>query len=756
MSSRLRNFLLISILGMLCVLAAVVIIYGEVSTESLRNQHKGQNEILVRVVANALGYHGLNDLLTPPGDMDESELSNRPILKPFSDLVDRHMQGLPIVKVKLYNRDGITVYSTDSSEIGNNNIDSENLQQALGGVFASKFIQWDAKRVSGAGDKVDILESYLPISAEGPAIQGVLELYSNITEAVVDMQAEQRRMVLYVTFIFLLYYAIQFVIFYRTDQALKIEERERDSYMNQLVEANDELETRVAERTEALEAERFRLQTIIDGIADPLMVIGMDLRVTSMNSAARDLIPKKAKPGDYSHCYQITHRQSEPCSGPDHICTFKEVISANKACSLLHIHYNAKGEKRFVEVTSTPMRDHNGEMLGIIEVEHDVTEVVSARNRLEESQERTQAVMDTVNNAILTMNEEGIIEDINESGVQMLGYLRDHLLGNSVSLLLDDSFIEDISPEEGLNGMLRHLLTQGVCETTAIDASGRHFPVEFWVGEVKIQEQTKYIGAFEDISARKQAENELEETRQHYFHQEKMAAIGQLAAGILHEVGNPIAAISGSIQAIHAAHDEVSSFTDSSQALNENNYYLDMIEQQVNRLSTITREIADFASPRPLECELLDLNSLIQSTAILMRYDKRLKQVDLQLDLDKNLPAVNGVADQLTQVFMNLIINAVDACAAMDRQSVIHIRSTLEMNYVHILVEDNGSGMDTETLDRAMDAFFTTKSAGKGTGLGLSLCNSIISKHDGRMQIASVPEEGAQVHVYLPLDGDPL
>ena len=172
----------------------------------------------------------------------------------------------------------------------------------------------------------------------------------------------------------------------------------------------------------------------------------------------------------------------------------------------------------------------------------------------------------------------------------------------------------------------------------------------------------------------------------------------------------------------------------------------------MNRLAGITREIAEFASPRPVEPEILDLNALIRGTSNLMRYDKRFMNAQLQLDLDPTLPAITAVADQLTQVFMNLLINAVDACEEAGRQAQIDIATTLEEQRIHVTVRDNGIGMDPQTLAHATEAFVTTKPAGKGTGLGLSLCNSIISAHKGYVELESVAGEWTCVNIYLPVE----
>jgi len=229
-----------------------------------------------------------------------------------------------------------------------------------------------------------------------------------------------------------------------------------------------------------------------------------------------------------------------------------------------------------------------------------------------------------------------------------------------------------------------------------------------------------------------------------------MAAIGQLAAGILHEVGNPIAAIAGAASALKTINEQPSSTSTIDDTVSNN---IDVIDEQATRLGKIIREIADFASPKPRERELLDLNGLLRSTTRVLTYDRRFRSIELDLDLDKNLPAIVGVADQLTQVFMNLLINAMDSCSSVNGEKErILLKSQLDGDRVHIYVQDNGHGMSKETLERIMEPFFTTKEVGKGSGLGLSLCETIILAHGGALDFESEEGKGATVHVFLPID----
>ncbi len=245
-----------------------------------------------------------------------------------------------------------------------------------------------------------------------------------------------------------------------------------------------------------------------------------------------------------------------------------------------------------------------------------------------------------------------------------------------------------------------------------------------------------------------QREDDLDLERRKTFQQEKMAAIGTLAAGIVHEIGNPVAAISGLLHTL---------MDDQERAPEDHDDRLErvqMAQQQVDRLAAITRDVSDFAVPQSGKRELLNLNGLIENTNRFMRFDKRLRNVDIELDLNPGLPAVYGVSDQLVQLLMNLMINAADAMEGGTKEkSRVSISTFRVGSGVGLQLEDNGHGMDDETRDKALDPFFTTKGAGKGTGLGLPLCYTVASEHGGTITLKSKPGQGTRVRVILPVDG---
>ena len=243
-------------------------------------------------------------------------------------------------------------------------------------------------------------------------------------------------------------------------------------------------------------------------------------------------------------------------------------------------------------------------------------------------------------------------------------------------------------------------------------------------------------------------EQQLEMSRQQRFHHEKMAAIGSLAAAVAHEINNPIAAITGIAQAISDAKQ-----TPLCLNAGANGCYPELILEQAKRVATITRQVAELTAAHPPVLELLDLNALVTNTCNFISYDQRFRSIALAMELDHDLPAIEAVADHLTQVLMNLLINAADALQGVtDRKPTIRVVTRTADNGVLIRISDNGCGMDRAVLSRAFEDSFTTKPIGTGCGLGLFLCKTLVEQRDGRIELESTLGVGTTAQIWLPLE----
>jgi signal transduction histidine kinase len=241
-------------------------------------------------------------------------------------------------------------------------------------------------------------------------------------------------------------------------------------------------------------------------------------------------------------------------------------------------------------------------------------------------------------------------------------------------------------------------------------------------------------------------ESQLELSRQQQFHKDKMATVGSLAAAVAHEINNPLSAIIGVAQDIMDLREE-HRCQERMQCCRP-----ELILEQAQRVMHITRHISEFSMPQSPDPELVDLNMLVRSTTNFVSFDRRFRHLSLVQDLDADLPAVRAVPDHLTQVLMNLLINAADACHDLPAGSGRIVVSTRRAGeHVQVRVSDNGSGMDGPTLQRVFDEYFTTKPQGRGSGLGLFLCKSLIEGAGGDIGLASEAGVGTTATVILPV-----
>ncbi|MBK9064425.1 MAG: PAS domain-containing protein [Acidobacteria bacterium] len=220
------------------------------------------------------------------------------------------------------------------------------------------------------------------------------------------------------------------------------------------------------------------------------------------------------------------------------------------------------------------------------------------------------------------------------------------------------------------------------------------------------------------------------------IHQEKMAAFGLLAAGIAHDLGNPIASIESQMQLLGGTRLE-----------EEPAAIMTAVRQEVGRLGRILRELVDFARRRRDEASLVSVQSVTEDALRLLRHDPRARDVRVATDFDLETPPVLMVEDHLMQVVLNLLLNAFDA---MPGGGALRIEVRPAGHGVALRVHDTGSGMDRTTLGRCFEPLFTTKAPGKGTGLGLSISRDIVHEAGGELELHSTAGQGTTAVVSLP------
>ena len=229
----------------------------------------------------------------------------------------------------------------------------------------------------------------------------------------------------------------------------------------------------------------------------------------------------------------------------------------------------------------------------------------------------------------------------------------------------------------------------------------------------------------------------IEQQTRHLVQTEKLTSLGQLAAGIAHEINNPLTNASLGIPTLKL---KFPASTDASEIFEK----LDAVERNIDKASAIARELLQFSRQRETEFSPVNMNSIARSAMTLLQY--KLKNILVKQDL-ANVPDVLGDAGKLEQVIINILSNAVEA---MPQGGTISIATSRSKAGVHVRIEDTGSGIPEGDLTRVFDPFFTTKEPGAGTGLGLSICYGIIKDHHGTIEVSSMNGKGTKVAITIP------
>jgi signal transduction histidine kinase len=223
-----------------------------------------------------------------------------------------------------------------------------------------------------------------------------------------------------------------------------------------------------------------------------------------------------------------------------------------------------------------------------------------------------------------------------------------------------------------------------------------------------------------------------------------MESIGTLAAGIAHEVGNPLASISALVQVAQRSTDDL--------FVNEK---LSLVKSQITRISKIIRDLVDFSRPSNYELHLTNINESIKEAVEITKVGTKAKDISFIVELSTKIPMLPLIADQIQQVFVNILLNAVDAItekSSLTKEEKIIVTATSDDEFVTISFSDSGKGIKEENLQKIFEPFFTTKKEGRGTGLGLWVSYGIVKSFQGDLQVKSKLNKGTTFIIKLPMN----
>ena len=371
------------------------------------------------------------------------------------------------------------------------------------------------------------------------------------------------------------------------------------------------------------------------------------------------------------------------------------------------------------------------------ELQQKVEQLKSSNLELEKKRKEIQALLDGITDLMVVLNEDLTIQRVNHvftewfPGVDPIGQ-NCHRIFRGREDRCDDC--------PALRALDQDRIVKDLCIYKVGDTF-KHYEI------IASPLKTSPTGEPQVLLFKRDVTREKEFQAQ-FYQAEKMATVGTLAAGVAHEINNPLTAILGFAEGLKRRNAKLKGAIDT-ELLADFREYTDTIIKECLRCRDIVQTLLTFSRPNAASLGHVDLNQCVTDTLFILKHHfKEHHELTVQTELEEQLPAILGDESQLKQVIINLLTNAFDATAGRGR---ILIRTlTEEANRVTLIIEDSGCGIPLEARDKLFEPFFTTKPVGKGIGIGLSTCYSIVNNHHGEISVTSAVGKGSSFKVSLP------
>jgi PAS domain S-box-containing protein len=496
-----------------------------------------------------------------------------------------------------------------------------------------------------------------------------------------------------------------------------------------------------------LQRERQWIESIMKSVADPIVLTDLDNEILLQNRRAEELFSGSANAGEGKRRALKMNDLLFSAYLSSATVSSSEVIQRD-----ITLVDPIEGSDIHFEVISTPAANARGEPLGLVSIFRDVTDLREANeelarnfNKLQHAEAESRRERDRLDLIIENVGHPIVVCD--SSGNYILLNRRAELLfqeqdaygsaaiavrTNAVKLT---SFISTLASAS-------ETARQGEIELMDPE-NGESLPMEITAREVldEAGQVTAVVSILHDLTEIRELERRRVE--QQLFESEKLAAIGRLAASIAHEVNNPLEAIKNALYLMQTSSD-----------FEQNSRFLEIARKETERVSHIIRQMLGFAR-RPGEVDWVDINQVLEETLVLLEKKMRQQRIRLTKNFDPDLPHVRARADQLRQVFLNLILNAQQAISGEGEilVSTSRYEQALQPSII-VQLSDSGVGIAEDDLARIFDPFFSTGK--KGTGLGLWVTQDIVRQHGGRIEVSSDIGRGTVFSIVLQVDSPVL
>jgi PAS domain S-box-containing protein len=480
---------------------------------------------------------------------------------------------------------------------------------------------------------------------------------------------------------------------------------------------------------------------VFDSLSFPTLILRPDRTIVAANRkffqktglSEQQLIGNTCK-----HLFFADAEQDKlPCDSSQ--CTLAKCISEKRALSIVLNDLDENGDKTWEERVFSPILDDRGEVSYVIESLRDITKVKNLEKKYIDVRELIDKVVQSSASAIMAANRKGEIILMNKAAEDLFGYTVEGA---------NDVNIEDFYPPGVARDIMKKLRDENngekgklpITKVNIITRGGEEIPVEMTAAIIYEEGREAATAAiFNDLREKQAVQKKLEEAEIQLVQSEKLASLGRLAAGVAHEINNPLTSILLYGNLMQEKLDE-------DNPLGENLKY---VLEDAERCREIVKNLLAYSRQTSPSKDIFYLNNLVGESLRLIRDQKLFMNVRIVKDLDDYQILINADKNQLCQVLINLIINAFDA---MEGQGTLTLKTYRDKKKgkAYLEVSDTGSGIPEENISKVFDPFFTTKEVGKGTGLGLSMAYGIMEENQGRISIKTTGPEGTTILLEFP------
>ncbi len=477
---------------------------------------------------------------------------------------------------------------------------------------------------------------------------------------------------------------------------------------------------------------------VFDSLSFPTLILKPNKVVRGANEVFFDTFgPEKDIIG--KTCHEIFYGSTEPC-GPE-ACPFSAVMEDKKGHSILKRLVEKDGREKWEERVFSPILHDNGEIAYIMESVRDVTRIKSLERRLSGMEEFLERVVQSSASAIVAADLTGRILVMNKAAEELFGY--------SMAEACQRLTIEQFYPHGTAREIMKKIRDEDhggkgklpSTKVTIVNSEGEEIPVEMTAAIIYANgEEIATAGIYNDLRERIEIERRLKEAQVQLAQSEKMASLGQLAAGVAHEINNPLGGIllysNLAIEELEEGH-----------PIREDLQY---VVEDANRCKEIVKDLLAYSRQTNPCRGVSQFNELVENSLSLIRDQTLFRNIQVVKEMSDGMMLIHADRNQLTQVIINIVMNAV---AAMDGKGTLTFRTyrNKPARKVYLEISDTGCGILEKDLPRIFDPFFTTKEPGKGTGLGLSTAYGIIKENGGEISVKTTSPQGTTFLVELPL-----